>query len=509
LQRLDLDIELLEVRADTDDDGPIIEGRIVPYGEEIEVDGEREAFAPGVFADTDPDSVVLLWQHDKGQPIGRGSQIWEQDDGAYMQFRMATTARAVEAHTLARDRVARGLSIGFLSEQATRKGRTRTHRKARLLETSLVTFPAYPSAEVLAARSKEDQMPETDEIIEAVEDTPAPVVNLAPIEIRLDGFGADLREVRSQLAHISLGKTAAEPEMTVREALVNVLKTVASKEYTQRALADVIGTPAGNADGLVQLKAWGSEVLGILNVLRPMFSAAGTVPFPASGYGLGFPRITQHTQVAKRTGEKVEVASRELTVDAVTYQMEWFAGAVDVSLELIEQSDPSVAEIVVSVLLDQYAIVTEAEFVADATAAATVGGAVLDTATWAGFVADVIATAAAIKDATGVPGNMLGLTDASWSAFLGLLNPSQPSISFGSSPDFTAESANVGGITVFHAADLTADIQFNQKALRNAEKPPLTVTANNVALMGRDIGVLGATIAIPAYPAGIVKYTAT
>jgi HK97 family phage prohead protease len=506
LQRLDFDLELLEVRAGEDEDGPIIEGRIVPYDNEIEVDGQREAFAPGVFEGTDPDTVVLLWQHDTGQPIGRGSELWEQEDGAYMSFRMASTPRAVEAHTLARDRIARGLSIGFLSEHATRKGRTRTHRKARLLETSLVTFPAYPSAEVLAVRAEEAHMEDTVETIDTpLEETPTPV-DLSPLETRLDGFGADLREVRSQLAHISLGKSQPEPPMTVREAFGEIVRLVA-KDRNQRALADVIGTSPGNASGLIH-DQWTAEVLGILNSLRPMFSAAGTVGFPSSGYGLGFPRITQHTTVAKRTAEKAEVASRELTVGSTVFAMEWFAGAVDVSLELISQSEPSVVDIVVSDLLDQYALVTEAEFSADVIAAATVGGGTLDTATWAGFVADVIATSAAIRDATGAPGNMLGLTDASWSAFLSLLNPSQPSISQSAGPDFTAESVAVGGINVFHAPDLSADVQFNQKALRKAEKPPETVTATNVALMGRDIGVLGATIAIPAYPAGIVKYTA-
>jgi hypothetical protein len=86
------------------------------------------------------------------------------------------------------------------------------------------------------------------------------------------------------------------------------------------------------------------------------------------------------------------------------------------------------------------------------------------------------------------------------------LNPSQPSISFGAGPDFTAESLNVGGVAVFHSPYSTVDVQFNTTALRKAEQPPMTVTATNVALMGRDIGILGATIFLPLYPAGILKH---
>jgi hypothetical protein len=188
--------------------------------------------------------------------------------------------------------------------------------------------------------------------------------------------------------------------------------------------------------------------------------------------------------------------------------MEWFAGGVDVALELIAQSDPSVLEVVTSDLMDQYANATETEFVADTEAAATVGGAVLPTADWGAFSAAVIATSAEIRAATGVPGDRLALTTASWQAVVGLLNPSQPSISFGAGPDFTAESVNVGGVTAFHSPASAADVQFNEKSLRKSENPPETVTSNNVALMGRDIGILGATIHLPLYPAGIVKYTA-
>jgi hypothetical protein len=188
--------------------------------------------------------------------------------------------------------------------------------------------------------------------------------------------------------------------------------------------------------------------------------------------------------------------------------MEWFAGAVDVSLELISQSDPSVVEVIVDDLQSQYAIVTEDEFVADAEGAATATGDTLDTATWNAFVADVVSASQAIRTATGAPGDRLALTTASWVAVLQLLNPSQPAISFGAGPEFVDESVNVGGITAFHSPYSTVDLQFNTTSLRKSEQPPMTVTATNVALMGRDIGILGATIFLPLYPAGILKHAA-
>ena len=38
-------------------------------------------------------------------------------------------------------------------------------------------------------------------------------------------------------------------------------------------------------------------------------------------------------------------------------------------------------------------------------------------------------------------------------------------------------------------------------------RPPEQVSSTNVALMGRDVGIIGATIALPLYPTGIHKFT--
>lgn len=502
-----IELPPFEIRSDTEEgDGRTIEGRLLPFGEVVEVEGIRESFAPGVFAGTDPESVVVLWQHDRTQPIGRMSDIREERDGYWGTLRLATTPRALEAATLSAERVVRGLSVGFLPDQSTRRKGIREHTRARLIEISLVTFPAIPGAEVTATREEAHMDTDTATEIEVEENLS---IDLAPIEAQMAEHSTELREMRNHLANLTTGGgVVPEPPMSLSAAFAELLQMVANHPAENRALADVIGTAPGNASGLIR-DQYISELLGVLSVNRPLFSAAGTVGFPSSGYGIAFPQVTQHTQVAKRGAEKTAIPTRELTVGGVTFPMEWFAGGVDVALELISQSDPSVVEVVVGDLLDQYAIATETEFSIDAIAAATVGGAALDFTDWSNFVGAVVTTSSEIREATGLPGNLIALTDASWLALVKLLNPDQPSISFGNGPDFTAESVAVGGIVAFHAPYVTADLQFNTKALRKSERPPDTVTATNVALMGRDIGILGATISLPLYPAGIIKYTAT
>jgi hypothetical protein len=319
-------------------------------------------------------------------------------------------------------------------------------------------------------------------------------------------FDAQVADIRRHLDGI--GGTKPGPSgISVTGTIATALRMVAGAPAETRALADVVGTPTGNAEGLVY-NVFVSELLGRVDRLRPLFASAGTVAFPTTGYGLAFPRRTQSTLVAKRTAEKSEVASRELTVASASYNMEWFAGGVDVSLELILQSDMSVLEVIAADLLDQYAQVTETEFAADTVAAATAEGAALPTGTWGAMVSKVVETSAQIRAATGAAGDRLALKTATWQAVLGLTNPSAPAVSPGVGPALTSESLNIGGVIAFHAPEATADVQFNEIALRKAERPPATVTADNPALMGRDIGILGATIFLPLYPAGIVKYTA-
>ena len=92
-------------------------------------------------------------------------------------------------------------------------------------------------------------------------------------------------------------------------------------------------------------------------------------------------------------------------------------------------------------------------------------------------------------------------------AVVGLLNPSQPSISFGAGPDFTAESFSVGGIAVFHAPALASDVLFNQKSLRKAERPPETVSRHECGSDGSGHWDHRSDDCLPLYPTGIHKFT--
>jgi uncharacterized protein len=143
----------LELRAD----GRTIVGTIVPYGTEARIGNYTETFAPGAFADADPAQIPLTTVHDRESlPIGRAVSFTDGPAGLEAELRVSETRLGDEALTLIRDGAATGLSVGFIPlEDRWDQARTMVERvKAKLVEISLVAFPAYADARVMAVRSE-------------------------------------------------------------------------------------------------------------------------------------------------------------------------------------------------------------------------------------------------------------------------------------------------------------------------------------------------------------------
>jgi hypothetical protein len=208
------------------------------------------------------------------------------------------------------------------------------------------------------------------------------------------------------------------------------------------------------------------------------------------------------------------VNSQALRAVAETYPIQWFDGAVAVALELIAQSDTGVLGVIATDMLTQYAKAVEADATVILPTQATATGAPLDTATYAAFVADIITTSDLIEDATGSPGNILGVTPAQWIAILSLMDGGDrrqfsminPQNADGSG-SLVTRGIDVGGVFVYRAPSATVALQYNQDSYKTAERSPINVQATNVELMGRDVGLLGATVNV-FWQAGVYGYTA-
>lgn len=150
----------------------IIEGVAVPYNDPTEI-YERgalfwEQFAPGAFADSIAkrgSRVPLLLHHDdRSLPVGKTVELADTADALRVVARVSDTTDGNDALTLVHDGVLDGLSVGFfmLGEQWSQDRTERTVTRAELRELSLVNFPAYDNARVLAVRSAQD-IPDEDD----------------------------------------------------------------------------------------------------------------------------------------------------------------------------------------------------------------------------------------------------------------------------------------------------------------------------------------------------------
>ena len=480
-----------QLRTRDGEDGSLeLDGIAVPWDDPIEYGGITERFQRGAITPDDAIGRPLLWAHDRAEPIGHIVAANDTPVGLTVTAVVQPTARGRDAITLLRGGSLRGLSVGFQPVDQKNTPTGITYTRAALAELSVTPLPAYAAAAVTATR--EEETPVAEGTVETRE------VDLAPITERLDQLEARMAERRTERPR-TLG---------VVEAFTRQLQDFTERRE-MRALADVVSS--GNAGILPP--AWSSEVRGYTDAMRYMIPRAGSAAFPASGTGLTVPKILQDTTVGPRGTEKTEPPSQALTTGSDTFAIEWFAGAVDLAMELVEQSNPSALQLVVTNLLQQYAAATDLRATAAAEAAATASGAPLDTTDYGTLVGDLIDTGETIRAATGVFGNLVSLTTASWKAVAGMTDAdgrrvlaTRGSTNADGSAPLDASTVDVGGVLAFHNPRATVDVQFNATSYRVAEKSPEGLRQTNVGLLGIDVGVLGAIIPLPMYPAGIVKY---
>lgn len=95
----------------------------------------------------------MLWQHKHDKPIGRWISINEDDVGLYVKGQLLLDLpKAYQAYTLIKAGILENFSIGFIPEKVIDRPKIRERwiYHVKLLEISLVTFPANADARISA-----------------------------------------------------------------------------------------------------------------------------------------------------------------------------------------------------------------------------------------------------------------------------------------------------------------------------------------------------------------------
>jgi HK97 family phage prohead protease len=212
--------EIEELKADDADGLLTFEGYAAAFNN---VDSQKDIILPGAFTKSIAsrgDEIVLLWQHDTREPIGKG-QIREDKRGLFLKGTLSRTDAGVKAHTLLKDGVIRQMSIGYSPkdwEIDPKKG-VRQLKEVALWEASLVTFPANDKATITNVKSLEgvpfEELHEHKRMVEAaLRDAGASdqmatyVASLIPKPAPRDAGGAELIASIANATNILKGFTA-------------------------------------------------------------------------------------------------------------------------------------------------------------------------------------------------------------------------------------------------------------------------------------------------------------
>lgn len=129
------------------------------------IDGGRDIVAKGAFTESlkkikaSGDPLPALWQHNWSEPVGGYPSLEEDDHGLKVAGFLLKddVQRAKEAYALMKNRVVKGLSIGYwvLEDSWNEKDRIRTLVELELVEVSIVTFPMNELATIDSVKSME------------------------------------------------------------------------------------------------------------------------------------------------------------------------------------------------------------------------------------------------------------------------------------------------------------------------------------------------------------------
>jgi HK97 family phage prohead protease len=394
-----------------------ISGKIVPMGtgEVGSTNLGGVVFEAGSIDVTDISKIKLLSQHDMKKPVGRMTAAEVRPDGIYATFKLSRSTGGNDALIQAQEGLVSGLSVGaeIIASKPSRDGHT-VVTAAKLKEVSLVTEPAFKSAQVLEIAAEEvipaePTQPESEPVVEETT-TPveAPAVEAAAVEAARPTVAA---------SHYVKERTAPISSSQYLEASIKAALGDDTARRTVLAADDTTSTNTG-----LTLPGHLNEFMTTTFTGRPAFEAVTRQALPASGMSFTIPKLgTAPTAADVDEAQTITPTGMTSTYDTVTVNK--FAGRNIVSWELIDRSSPAFMDLLMTELRKAYEKATDEAMIAAFTASGTQATGVAATA--AGLQSYIATQSAAAYKATG--GNFANKLVAStdqWAAINGYVDGS-------------------------------------------------------------------------------------
>jgi HK97 family phage prohead protease len=474
-----------------------ISGKIVPLGtgEVGNTNLGAYAFEAGSIEIGDVSKIKLLSQHDMKKPIGRMIAAETRADGIYATFKLSRSTGGNDALVMAQEGLVSGLSIGaeIIASKPSRDGHT-VVSAAKLKEVSLVTEPAFKSAQVLEIAAEEilpveETKTESETVVEDTTPVEATPVEAAAVEAARPTITA-MAYSKPRL-DFSAGKHL---EMTIQAAM--------GSEDARQYLAAAADT-TDNA-GLVPTRQLSTVINGLANATRSNIDAISRGALPDAGMSFEIPKITQMPGVTvEAEGGTIEDVDQNAAF--VTVSVAKYAGQQTFSVELLDRSNPIFVTELMNNLAAQYAKVTDTAVNAALIAGATADGTTITTYPTAAELLGVVARgAASVYNGTqGFARNMI-VNTSQWSNIMTLNDGGRPIYTAaqpqnaGGAVSPTSIRGNVAGLDLYVTANTAATTDtdgsiliVNPDAYTWYESPTYQLRADVVATGQVNIAMYG------------------
>ena len=411
-----------------------ISGLIVPMGtgEVGHTNLGGAVFEAGSIDVTDISKIKLLSQHDMKKPVGRMTAAEVRPDGIYATFKLSRSTGGNDALIQAQEGLVSGLSIGaeILASKPSRAGHM-VVTAAKLKEVSLVTEPAFKSAQVLEIAAEEsipveETLPTESETV--VEETTT--VEASPVE------AAAVEAARPTVT--AMAYTAPRIDLSNEAFLENSIRAQFGDENARQYLAAASDVTTTDVAGLVPTRQLTDIINNKSTAGRPSIDAISIGTLPDAGMKFQIPRVKTVPTVAE-AAEGGAFSDTEVEIEYLDVDVKKYAGMQLFDVEVLDRTSPAFFSELQSLMADAYAkatnVAVRTAIQSGATADSTTITLPWDGAEMAGFIArasDSIYTNT-LRFATGVI-----VSPTQWSNIMGMVDSSNRPLFIASQPQNAA-----------------------------------------------------------------------
>jgi HK97 family phage prohead protease len=329
-QPMKLTLQASEITAD--EGRRLISGKILPFGDEIgHTNVGKVRFRAGSVKFEDPKKVKFLLEHDGRKPLGRAQSIVEEDDALYATFRVANTSRGSDALVEASEDLRSGLSVGVEVIDSKQVGNVLEVIEARLEEVSLVSNPAFKSAEVLEVAASEA---EAEEAVQPTENESEATVEITPESVAPEAVETPVEASRPTVT--AMAYTKPRIEITPAKYLENKIQAALGSEDARQY---ILAADSTDNAGMVPTRQLAEVVNALSTTIRPSIDAISRGTLPDAGLTFEIPRVTQAPTVEIEP-EGAAFSNTDLESNFITVSIQKFAGQQKFSVELLTRTSP-------------------------------------------------------------------------------------------------------------------------------------------------------------------------